>query len=806
MFKLRFSLRRPGFFCFVTALICLGSSPAGLGAAPADLGLGPDQPLHPYLAVLEDPQGLLSPEMALAPERAGRYRSGFAHPPGLGTTHSTFWIRFQLNNSSRFARWFLVLKLPRLETGILYRVVNGRPVPAGAVGLDLPFSGNSFPHRDMVFRLQLAEGETGEYLLKIHNRIGPLVLPFQVVEEVTFLTQDQIENVLIGLYFGILLIMGVYNLSLFFLLRDRAFLFYAIFALSFGVLMGVSRGLYRPFLGQVPIPIEIQAVPLLAHFTIFLAFVFLGHFFRSESGRDRIDRFIRACVIGLGAHLVFAVVLLTLGFTGYPRISFVLAVSLLWIPNIVVAMLRLRQGYSAGIYFLLGWAFLAAGGISSLLVSRGLIPHNGFTYNGVLLASVLEITLLSLGLSDRFRRVERDAERHRLASETKTRFLAHMSHEIRTPLNAVLGMTELLAESKLSGEQAKYLTVLNRAGRNLLEVINNILDISKIEAGHLQLESIRFKPTTLVESLQGLFTAEAHSRGVELIARVEGDIPEYVRGDPTRLRQVLSNLISNAIKFTERGFVRVLVRADREAFARPGWLRLEFEVSDSGIGIDLDKWERIFDSFSQADESTTRRYGGTGLGLAICRSLVELMGGRIGVESFPGKGSRFYFAINFDTTETGEKMEKNEPVAPQESVAGRGLALLLAEDNPDNRLLFLAFLKRTTHRIDVAVDGAEAVRLFQEKPYDMVFMDVQMPVLSGLEAVRVIREWEKDEIASGQRRGPTPIYALTAHALEHERRASLDAGCDGHLSKPLEKKTLLAVLESHQVEQDPERS
>ena len=775
-----------GFVTF--ALIC----PAGFViAAPVELTDDIPRTLFTDFSVYEDAAADLTPQEALERE----YRGGFDRPPGFGMTRSAYWVRFSLENSTEHPHWLLVLKLPRLESGTLYRLERDRPVLEGRTGLVVPFASRSYPHRDMVLRIDLERGERAEYLLRIRNRVGPLVMPFRIYEEGVFVMQDQWENILLGLYFGALLVMILYNLVLFFLLKDRTFLIYSVFVTSFGTLMMLSRGLYRPYLWSPGIPFEIQAIPVTTHVALILGLVFLGSYFKMPGPPDWILRWLRYLIYALIAHFLFALIVLMAGSETYMRNSFLTLTALFPLPVFAVSLWRLRQGHSGAPYFVLGWALLIAGGFSSLLVTRGILPYNLFTYNAVLLFSVLEMMLLSLGLTDRFRALEREKERHRLASQTKTRFVAHMSHEIRTPLNAVLGMSELLRETKLSAEQDRYLSVLSRAGRNLLDVINDILDISKIEAGRLTLERIRFRPATLIESVGELFADEARARGIELTVRAEPDLPPFVEGDPTRLRQVLTNLVSNAIKFTEEG--QVLVTAGPAGGGAPGsdQVRIEFAVADTGIGIALEKWELIFDAFAQADESTTRKFGGTGLGLAICRSLVELMGGRIGVESRPGEGSRFYFTIEFEVVGSSDESE----VVPIASLPATGdrLRILLAEDNADNRLLFQAFLRNTGHVIDIAEDGEEAVRKFQTNTYDLAFVDIQMPVLSGLEAVERIRAWEERAIQAGARGRPVPIYALTAHALEHERRNSMEAGCDGHIAKPLEKAVLLNIVRKY---------
>ena len=504
------------------------------------------------------------------------------------------------------------------------------------------------------------------------------------------------------------------------------------------------------------------------------------------------------------------------------------------------------------------------------------------------------------------------------ASRVKSDFLASMSHEIRTPLNAIIGMAELLSESTLSGEQQKYVGVFRNAGEALLSQVNDILDFSKIEAEQLSLEDIEFDLVDIVEQAIEIYGLKADAKGIELLCEFASDVPKMVRGDPGRLRQVILNLIGNALKFTEQGDIALRVRG-----VTPPTLptSLHFEVSDSGIGIPQTKLESIFGNFTQVDNSITRRYGGTGLGLAICKRLVEMMGGRIWVESDEGRGSVFHFEVCLASLPDGDR--KPEPMghgAPVLVVAKQGIGpeilaavlqtwefasevcvshgdmvarviearaagrpyhavlvdtagavavdtellrlrelgdvtpaivvfrpstvaagvekiqqvkgagylvkpikrsqlaaalaalsgpvavtqrvltsavplvtdgarILLVEDNEDNRMLIKAYLRQAPFVVVEAENGAEAVARFKSDLFDVVLMDVQMPVMDGYAATRAIRSWEAQV---GRPR--TTVIALTANAVKEDMQRSLAAGCDAHLTKPIKKQTLLDAL------------
>ena len=399
-------------------------------------------------------------------------------------------------------------------------------------------------------------------------------------------------------------------------------------------------------------------------------------------------------------------------------------------------------------------------------------------------------------------RAEVDMQRAKALAESanraKSEFLTTMSHEMRTPMNAILGMADLLSESPLRAEQRDYVRVFQKAGANLLELINDILDLSKVESGNVELEAIVFDPRALLERVIEMMISRASDKGLRLSLEILPDVPSNLVGDPNRLRQILVNLIGNALKFTQQG--SVILRVEREAAAvgddeALSWLR--FNVVDTGIGIAGDKINMIFQRFTQADSSTTRKYGGTGLGLAISKGLVELMGGRLGCRSELGKGSTFFLSAPFEVREKGTGPAGDDSGSLVNLTAGiaerhPGHRILIAEDSEYNLVLIKAYLKNSGFELDVAENGEIAVEKVMATRPDLVLMDLQMPVMDGLEATRAIRHWEA---TTGAR--PTPILALTAHAAGEGVGISLEAGCNEHLTKPIKRATLLEAISRH---------
>jgi len=367
------------------------------------------------------------------------------------------------------------------------------------------------------------------------------------------------------------------------------------------------------------------------------------------------------------------------------------------------------------------------------------------------------------------------------ANEAKSNFLGVISHELRTPMNGVLGAAQLLSATRLDGAQREYLAIIRNSGDNLLSLLNDILDMTKIEAGRMNFESIDIQLDDLHRRIVGPFEAQAEAKGLRFVSEFDGDPPAVVRGDPLRVCQVVQNLLSNAVKFTESGEIRFVTRSRRVSERR---VAFEFAVHDSGAGISEGDMDQLFQPFTQIDASSTRRFGGTGLGLTISRRLAHIMGGDITVQSQLGEGSVFTFAVEGEVVCWEDEAAQAD--ADADSIEPDGMKVLVVEDHPVNRMILEAWMGSTGRRTTTAENGQEAVDIAQHQAFDLIIMDVNMPVMDGLTATRLIRE--------GGVNADTPIVVLSASARNEDHEAGMAAGADAYLNKPIDFRSLASLM------------
>ena len=438
----------------------------------------------------------------------------------------------------------------------------------------------------------------------------------------------------------------------------------------------------------------------------------------------------------------------------------------------------------------LDWEIVKKDGtIGSLETSISLITGSGgqpIGFRGVI-RDVTERKELERAILEKKRSAEE-------ATKTKSQFLANMSHEIRTPLNGIVGMAELALDTELDDNQKNIFQTINAEASALQDVINEILDFSKIEAGKFDIENIPFDLRVTVEDVANSFSHRVEQKGLNYISFLSPNVPPRLIGDPARLRQIMVNLMGNALKFTHKGELYFKGELVEELEDR---VKIRFSIKDTGIGIPEDKQATIFEGFTQADGSTTRKYGGTGLGTTISKQLAEMMGGEIGFESEEGKGSTFWFTALFGKREENEQIPATPDLVTRYSVAEdyrKEIRILLVEDYPTNQQVAMRHLSRAGYQVDLAEDGSQAVKAYKLKKYNLIFMDIEMPIMDGYAATQEIRKIETRNLEQStiQR---VPIIAMTAHAVKGFRERCLKTGMDDYIPKPMKRKELLNIAE-----------
>lgn len=782
MFKSEHSRQRRGPWYAVQAIlgvILLAATATAVASETLRLLQSPSRTvLNPFVSYVCDPTG----RQGLAEIQGGQFRDLPASGPAFGFRREHCWFHFRLENASSEPLELMLLA----DFGLLNHLALHAPADTGA-GVQVWRSGNAEPlavrpirTRLHSFPLHLGAGMTQDYYLRVQT-INDMYVPLVLSGKDIFIEDHIRREWWVGALFGTGIGLLVYNLLLWISLRERAYLAYVLYVgaslLAFGGLRGANLQLWPNWPDW--------------NYVSQHNFVFISVFFAVWFAREYLDtrtwptadRMLRGLLGGIVLVIALQLILPVYLVARLQGAVILVAVMLLF----GIGLMRWRQGMVAARTYVLAWGLLMVAITVAALGGYNLLPWNASVLESTQLAMVIQQLLLSWGLADRISALkqvalvrEREIRAVQAESEAKSAFLAKMSHEIRTPMNAVLGIAQLLRDDPYDKSQQRYLDTLYVAGKALLTLIDDILDYSKAEAGKLVLEETPFNLAELLQDCVNIFELSAQQKSLSLVCTTAADLPQWVTGDPTRLRQILLNLLGNAIKFTGRGTVRLSAELLPERAPGQSWLR--FEVVDQGIGIAPDQLGKLFQSFQQVDSSTTRKYGGSGLGLAICRQMVTLMGGEIGVYSNLGQGATFWFTVRLTSAEAPAEAVTNASVDALATPAVAALRILVAEDNPINQIVILGMLRRLGIEPQIVGNGADAVATVQAlgDALDIVLMDCEMPGLDGYDATRQIREWES---CQGRRR--LPVIALTAHALPEYRSRCLASGMDDYLTKPL---------------------
>lgn len=759
---------------------------------------------------LEDPTGQLRIQDFLDDPHPGQFNTLQSGSINFGYSDSAFWLRVPvLNVMESQHKLIMTVDYALLDEVDFYWVQNGKLVAQALRG----------DSRDLSQQRYNMPNYTSEFVLNANHRVdiflriksaSSLSVPIYLQGEIGFVDKVAEFRKLDGAFFGLAIGLLFYNLFLMIMLRERIYLEYVVFVAIHVCFQLFLTGHAQFLFPDYPFLYE-RGVYVVGVASGICLYQFSRSYLRTPQESPKLDFILKAYML-MSFFVLVVECLSPLSVTNKVN---ALTVFIGCIVLFVIGFIRLFSGFKSARYFLVGQGSVLASVMFTALASRHIVSGYEMAPMIMKVGAVAEMLFFSVGLADRinrFKEVETElsnkaakadaenAARKRYinqinsinteleqAIKSRSQFLANMSHEIRTPMNGILGMLELIDEQKLDLVERNYIEIARRSGKTLLELINDILDLSKIEADKLELESVSIPIRELVQDLQHLYKRQLQERGLELRIEVDQALPESILGDRTRLWQILTNLTSNAIKFTHSGYVAIRLKKTEQGNAE----LIQFSVTDTGIGIPKEKQSQIFESFTQADGSTTREYGGTGLGLTISRKLIEKMGGELKLESAAGTGSTFYFAMPLKIGQSKMAVEKARLDIAKIDLSGR--TALLVEDNVVNQKVALGMLKKLgITDVDVSENGAEGVTAVGRKRYDLVLMDVQMPVMDGYEAARIIREEEKK--FSRQRQ---LIIAMTAHSMEGDKELCLEAGMDDYIAKPIQKDNLHAVLAKH---------
>ncbi len=741
--------------------------------------------LTSVLELLKDERGQKSFAEVREAHRSGQFVPSSGSSINFGFTTDTYWYHWTLVNrtpAGGSGDWVLVIDYPPLDAIDIHLISKGQAQPPILLGDQRPMGKIQLDYRNYAVPLTLAPGESVEVFMRVQTS-GSHQVPVTLWSGNRFFDHATREGQLFGMFFGVMMIMALYNLLIFVVVRDPAYLSYIGTLVCFLALIATLNGYWYQYLTGTALgsaKILNVAVPVFAASSMMCIMLFACAFLKTRITLPRFHWVLTTLAVLLGVAVPAAF------YVDYAHIIPPISLGALGgsVANVVAGILAWRVGVRTARFYLLAWSAYLLGILIKVLELFGVLPTSMMTAHAWELGMLFMVTLLSLALADRItaeREARQKLEKQRAVAEAntsaKSEFLARMSHELRTPMNAIIGFADLARRTDSESRRRHHLDNIDTASRSLLAIVNDILDLSKIEAGRMTLEQRAFELQETLDKLTDMFSAQAAERQIELIVGPSPRLPTLL-GDALRLEQVLINLLGNAMKFTESGQVQLKVETVHSGSAT---LRLRFTVSDTGIGMSSEQIARLFTAFSQADESTTRRYGGTGLGLAVCRQFVELMGGEIGVESTPGEGSCFHFEVPLDSA--GSKAD-NRTGSWIPGSAALGRKILVVDDNQAAREVYHELLTSLKFVTRTAASGDEALQCLATERFDAVLMDWQMPGLDGIEVCRLAVEAHPE----------LSVILMTAHGRDDLVEAAQAAGARAYLEKPIKPSTLFDTL------------
>ncbi|MGB3607432.1 7TM diverse intracellular signaling domain-containing protein [Psychroserpens sp.] len=702
----------------------------------------------------------------------------------FGFTSDAYWIRFKLKNSSNSSlRYYLETARPITDIVNLYHV--GKTIRTQKNGDQIPFDKRTVAHRQIVFEIALEANSEQEFYINLVSDGETTNLPLNLYTPSAFLNSNTRQQLFLGLFYGVLLLAGLIYLFFYTSLKSKAFLYYGLYVFSIALMQASLDGLAHQYFFPDGGYLNSRMVLISALFSNFFLLKYCEYFLRVKVLLSGYQKFYNGiyCILAILFVLLF-ISPKTLELV-YPISNFNGLLSLILILSTVFT-LRMRK-IAIDTYFSIGIFFLVIGLLGFVMNNLGILPSNFYTLNSSKFGTGLEVVFLSLSMTNLLRTLREEKDKSQLIAlkkseevgELKTFFMSNMSHELRTPINAIMGIVETeLADRQQTTEGKEKYQVIRNATLSLLSNVNDILDFDKIGKNEIQLKDEAFNPKLIIEQISENWNVEARKKGLEYRFEMDTEIPELVSGDADRLLQIINNVLSNAVKFTATGSIlfklKCLDQPDRRC-------QFSFQVSDTGIGMDKHNKDIVFDSFNQMRLDHKREFGGVGLGLTIAKHLVTLYNGNINIDSELHKGTDVFIDVSLKTCDVGQNSGSTKVTID------KNLNILIVEDNKLNQMVMRKFLQSIECAgITIVDNGQEALDILQKETYDIILMDLQMPVMDGYEATEIIRSG-----SLGQSIGKIPIIAVTADATETTKQHVLNIGMNDYMTKPVKKELLL---------------
>ncbi|SFD42259.1 hybrid sensor histidine kinase/response regulator [Algibacter pectinivorans] len=701
----------------------------------------------------------------------------------IGFTSHNYWVRFKLKNSSNTTNtYYLKTARPITDHVNLYQISNGH-IQHFLNGDNINFSEKQVQHRSTIFKIAVPPHVTQQIYINYKSDGETINLPLIINDESSFWMVNYNQQLFLGLFYGLLFLAGIIYLFFYTSLKEMAFFYYGLYVFSIALMQASLDGLIHQYILTEAGFFNSSAVLITGLLSNLFFLKYCEHFLRVKYNLKGFMKTFKVLYALITLIFLFLIINKHTVELAYPLTNLSALITLIVILATIIT-LRVK-GVKVDPFFSIGIVFLVVGMLGFVMNNLSLLPNNFFTLNSSKFGSGFEVVFLSLSMTNLIKklRLEKDKSREEALQKSqeisalKTYFMSNMSHELRTPINAIMGVAENELEFQTNKKNREPFQIIKNASLSLLSNVNDIIDFEKIENKALELNFQTFNPSIKLNQISSNWKAEALKKGLDYTFEMDSEIPANINADPDRFVQIINNVLSNAIKFTEKGHVLFKLKCLKQP---NDTCRFSFQITDTGIGIDKTNKNEVFDSFNQMKLNHKREFGGIGLGLTIVKHIVELFNGNITIESEPNKGTNVFIDLNLkysieQKTATATNVQNETP-----------LHILVVEDNKLNQMVMKKILS-TNSQITFAIanNGKEAIEALKKDVYDIILMDLQMPIMDGYEATQIIRSGEL-----GNTIHTTPIIAVTADAMEATKQRVLDLGMNAYMTKPINK-TLL---------------